>query len=381
MLRRWRQIARARGGNAEHRRRRRGASRLTAGSRPAAAAEARRRPTRELRDECVAHWPSRGAGESPARATRRSTNAAGQRAQSPSSGESCDEARAGRRASGCRSASSDSTTGSSRGYATRSSRAMARRSAPVARARDAGPGRHRRGGGRVPRDSATAARRPTTCRASRREFKELAEQERDPGDRRLPVALQPAGETITERVDRINESLARHRLQPGPLHPARKRDRRPNDEVREFRADLRACTDDALAGSDGDQYSEQQVPRGQADHRALPRPRGHAEPDRPWTRRVTDVRNWFIFSASERAAKTTPSTSTTATPAASRAARRRSSPTRSWRRRSPTSSGWSGARRSSRTSGSRSSTRRSAAARTTRRGTRSSCSRSSACSC
>ncbi|HMQ36348.1 MAG TPA: SbcC/MukB-like Walker B domain-containing protein, partial [Micropruina sp.] len=27
---------------------------------------------------------------------------------------------------------------------------------------------------------------------------------------------------------------------------------------------------------------------------------GHADTDRAWTRRVTDVRNWFIFSASER---------------------------------------------------------------------------------
>ena len=27
---------------------------------------------------------------------------------------------------------------------------------------------------------------------------------------------------------------------------------------------------------------------------------GSAEMDRRWTRKVTDVRNWFVFSASER---------------------------------------------------------------------------------
>ena len=63
--------------------------------------------------------------------------------------------------------------------------------------------------------------------------------------------------------------------------------------------DLRNLTNDMLA-ADGDQYSEQ---RFLDVKRIIERFRGrdgYAESDRNWTRRVTDVRNWFVFSASER---------------------------------------------------------------------------------
>ena len=74
----------------------------------------------------------------------------------------------------------------------------------------------------------------------------------------------------------------------------------PHDEVRDFRADLRACTDDAVSGEDSDQYSEQKFLQVS---RIIERFRGReglTEVDRKWTRFVTDVRNWYIFSASER---------------------------------------------------------------------------------
>ncbi len=66
-----------------------------------------------------------------------------------------------------------------------------------------------------------------------------------------------------------------------------------------FRADLRSLTNDSLV-VDGDQYSEQ---RFLDVKRIIERFRGrdgYAESDKSWTRRVTDVRNWFVFSASER---------------------------------------------------------------------------------
>ncbi len=62
-------------------------------------------------------------------------------------------------------------------------------------------------------------------------------------------------------------------------------------------------TDDALAVDD-DHYSEQRFLDVQRILERLPGPRGHAESDKAWTRRVTDVRNWFIFSASERDVET-----------------------------------------------------------------------------
>ncbi len=72
-----------------------------------------------------------------------------------------------------------------------------------------------------------------------------------------------------------------------------------NQEVAQFRTDLRNLTNDALV-ADGEQYSEQ---RFLDVKRIIERFRGRdgfTEADRAWTRRVTDVRNWFVFSASER---------------------------------------------------------------------------------
>ncbi len=71
-------------------------------------------------------------------------------------------------------------------------------------------------------------------------------------------------------------------------------------EIRDFRQELRACTDNSLAGGDADQYSEQkflQVQRLIERFRGRP---GQTETDQTWTRRVTDVRNWVVFVASER---------------------------------------------------------------------------------
>ena len=136
-----------------------------------------------------------------------------------------------------------------------------------------------------------------------------------------------------------------------------------NQEVAQFRAELRNLTNDSLA-ADGDQYSEQRfldVKRiierfrgrdGLRRRRQGLDPAGH--------RRAQLVR---LLGLRALASRPTRSGSTTATPTASPAARRRSSPTRSWPRPSPTSSGSSGVPSSRATSDSRSSTRRSAAAR------------------
>ncbi len=88
-----------------------------------------------------------------------------------------------------------------------------------------------------------------------------------------------------------------------PYNPGRyirlEREATTNQDVAQFRADLRNLTNDSLA-VDGDQYSEQ---RFLDVKRIIERFRGrddHADSDKNWTRRVTDVRNWFVFSASER---------------------------------------------------------------------------------
>lgn len=107
---------------------------------------------------------------------------------------------------------------------------------------------------------------------------------------------------IDERVARINDALSAVPYNPG--HYIRlEKEPTTNQDVAQFRSDLRNLTNDSLA-VDGDQYSEQRF--GDVK-RIIERFRGrdgYAESDKNWTRRVTDVRNWFVFSASERDAET-----------------------------------------------------------------------------
>lgn len=108
--------------------------------------------------------------------------------------------------------------------------------------------------------------------------------------------------SIDERVRRINEALGAVPYNPG-RYIRLERESTTNQDVAQFRSDLRNLTSDSLA-VDGDQYSEQ---RFLDVKRIIERFRGrdnHADLDKNWTRRVTDVRNWFVFSASERDGET-----------------------------------------------------------------------------
>ncbi|WP_193044288.1 ATP-binding protein [Mycolicibacterium baixiangningiae] len=103
---------------------------------------------------------------------------------------------------------------------------------------------------------------------------------------------------IDERIDRINRALGAVPYNPGRFIRLEK-EPTTNQDVAQFRSDLRNLTNDMLA-VDGDQYSEL---RFLDVKRIIERFRGRdgfAESDKNWTRRVTDVRNWFVFSASER---------------------------------------------------------------------------------
>jgi uncharacterized protein YPO0396 len=113
--------------------------------------------------------------------------------------------------------------------------------------------------------------------------------------------LTREADLIKERIATINASLVDIDYNPGRyirLEP----EQTPNTDIREFRSDLRACTEGAVSpGHAGDdQYSEQKFLQVE---RIIERFRGRAgqtEADRRWTALVTDVRNWFLFSASER---------------------------------------------------------------------------------
>ena len=106
-------------------------------------------------------------------------------------------------------------------------------------------------------------------------------------------------ETIRERVALINQSLRVIDYNPGRYiklvaQPS------PDAEIRDFQQDLRACTEGALTGSADEQYSETKFLQVKAIIDRFRGREGLADADRRWTAKVTDVRNGFLFSASER---------------------------------------------------------------------------------
>lgn len=106
-------------------------------------------------------------------------------------------------------------------------------------------------------------------------------------------------ETIRERVEKINQSLREIDYNPGRFIIL-EAEQTSDPEIRDFQLDLRACTEGTLTGSETAEYSEAKFLQVK---RIIERFRGRdgtAELDRRWTRHVTDVRNWFSFSASER---------------------------------------------------------------------------------
>ena len=110
--------------------------------------------------------------------------------------------------------------------------------------------------------------------------------------------LRRQSEEIHDRVGRINEALGAIDYSPG-RYIRLLSERTVNTEVRDFRQELRAATDDTLS-TDDDHYSEQRFLDVQRIIERFRGREGHTESDRAWTRRVTDVRNWFVFAASER---------------------------------------------------------------------------------
>lgn len=106
-------------------------------------------------------------------------------------------------------------------------------------------------------------------------------------------------ETIRERITRINESLTQIDYNPG-RYISLEAQMNLDADIRDFQTELRACTEGALTGSEDAQYSEAKFLQVK---RILERFRGrneHSDLDRRWTVKVTDVRNWFVFAASER---------------------------------------------------------------------------------
>jgi len=119
--------------------------------------------------------------------------------------------------------------------------------------------------------------------------------------------LSKERETIKERIARINQSLTQIDYNPGRFITLELQTT-TDAEVRDFQTELRSCLDGALGGGSGgdsgdgqdSQYSEAKFLQVKHIIERLRGRESQTEQDRRWTVKVTDVRNWFVFAASER---------------------------------------------------------------------------------
>ena len=111
-------------------------------------------------------------------------------------------------------------------------------------------------------------------------------------------------ETIKERIARINQSLTQIDYNAG-RYIVLEAQLATDAEVRDFQSELRACLEGSLSGAnthgdDESQYSEAKFLQVKHIIERLRGREGQGEQDRRWSSKVTDVRNWFVFAASER---------------------------------------------------------------------------------
>ena len=114
--------------------------------------------------------------------------------------------------------------------------------------------------------------------------------------------LTKQAEVIRDRIATINASLVDVDYNPG-RYIKLEAQQSPHADIRDFRGDLRACTEGvvgSVSAEASDQYSEQKFLQVSRIIERFRGREGQTETDRKWTRFVTDVRNWFIFTASER---------------------------------------------------------------------------------
>jgi uncharacterized protein YPO0396 len=130
-------------------------------------------------------------------------------------------------------------------------------------------------------------------------FKELLNENTIREVAQFQSQLHRERETIKERIARINESLTQ--IDYNPARFIRLEEQPTTDaDVRDFLTELRACTEGTLTGSEDAQYSEAKFLQVKALIERMRGREGSAEADRRWAARVTDVRQWFVFAASER---------------------------------------------------------------------------------
>jgi len=106
-------------------------------------------------------------------------------------------------------------------------------------------------------------------------------------------------EEIRDRITLINQSLTQIDYNPGRFIVLESQPT-PDADIRDFQSELRACTEGSLTGSEDAQYSEAKFIQVKNIIDRFRGRDGQSELDKRWTAKVTDVRHWFTFGASER---------------------------------------------------------------------------------
>ncbi|RJF97645.1 ATP-binding protein [Noviherbaspirillum saxi] len=130
-------------------------------------------------------------------------------------------------------------------------------------------------------------------------FKELLNENTIREVANFQSQLNRERETIKTRIATINESLNQIDYNPGRYIVLEAQISQDAD-IRDFQSELRACTEGSLTGSDDAQYSEAKFLQVRQIIERFRGREGQAEMDKRWAVKVTDVRNWFSFAASER---------------------------------------------------------------------------------
>jgi len=110
--------------------------------------------------------------------------------------------------------------------------------------------------------------------------------------------LDKERQEIEDKLTKINRSLNAIDYNSG-TYITLVSERSNDTEIRVFQQDLRACLADTLGGDDG-LYDESKFHQVKKLIDRFSGRKDSSEVDKKWTRKVTDVRNWFQFSASER---------------------------------------------------------------------------------
>ncbi len=125
-------------------------------------------------------------------------------------------------------------------------------------------------------------------------FKEMLNKNTIDDIRVFDAKLDSHSKQIQKKIEEINKHLKEIEFNKGTyiklLH-----ERNPDAQIRDFKKELRDCYEGILDASDA--YTEDRFAQVK---KFLDRFMSNKTEDFDWTKKVTDVRNWFLFNASEK---------------------------------------------------------------------------------